>query len=69
MSNFALPSGAGIERICQTCAHCTWDDGTKCTQPAVLGLDRDTAMERGLSIGTAYMLCRGEHWQEQEFEE
>jgi hypothetical protein len=64
-----LPSGAGIERVCQTCAHCTWDQGVKCLQPAVLGLERDAAMERGLSIGTAYRLCRGAYWTGQEFDE
>jgi hypothetical protein len=64
-----LSSGSGIERVCQTCAHCTWDAGNKCRQPAVLGLERDAALERGLSIGTAYRLCRGEYWQEQEWEE
>lgn len=77
MSNFnhipddilPLPSSGGIERVCQTCAHCTWDNGTKCRQPLVLGLERDTALESGLSIGTAYRLCKGEHWQEQEWEE
>ena len=67
--SFALSSGSGTERVCQTCAHCTWDNGTKCIQPAVLGLERDTAMEHGLNIRTAYMLCKGEHWQEQEWEE
>jgi hypothetical protein len=77
MSNFnhipddilPLPSGSGIEHVCQTCAHCTWDNGTKCRQPLVLGLEHDAALEHGLSIGTAYRLCNGEHWQEQEFEE
>ena len=77
MSNFnhipddiiPLPSGSGIERVCQTCAHCTWDAGNKCLLPQVLGLERDAALEHGLSIGTAYRLCKGEHWQEQEFEE
>ncbi len=66
---FPLPSGSGVERVCQTCAHCTWDNGTKCRQPKVLGLEHDIALEHGLSIGTAYRLCRGEYWQEQEFEE
>lgn len=77
MSNFnripddiiALPSGSGIERVCQTCTHCTWENGTKCRQPKVLGLEHDAALEHGLSIGTAYRLCKGAHWQEQEFEE
>ena len=77
MSNFnripddilPLPSGSGIERVCQTCAHCTWDNWNMCLQPLVLGLERDTALEHGLSIGTAYRLCRGEYWQEQEWEE
>jgi hypothetical protein len=63
------PFGCGIERGCQTCAHCTWDNGTKCRQPLVLGLEHDAALEHGLSIGTAYRLCKGKHWQEQEFEE
>jgi D-arabinose 1-dehydrogenase-like Zn-dependent alcohol dehydrogenase len=58
-----------LERVCQTCAHCTWDNGTKCRQPLVLGLEHDTALEHGLSISTAYRLCKGEHWQEQEWEE
>jgi D-arabinose 1-dehydrogenase-like Zn-dependent alcohol dehydrogenase len=77
MSNFnhipddSIPVGVQrwTERVCQTCAHCTWDNGTKCRQPLVLGLERDAAMEHGLSIGTAYRLCKGEHWQEQEWEE
>jgi hypothetical protein len=77
MSNFnripddilPLPSGSGIERVCQTCSHCTWDAGVKCRQPMVLGLERGTALEHGLSICTAYRLCKGEHWQEQEWEE
>ena len=77
MSNFnhipddsiPLSSGSGTGRVCQTCAHCTWDNGTKCRQPLVLGLEHDAALEHGLSIGTAYRLCKGEHWQEQEFEE
>jgi hypothetical protein len=72
--SFVLPSaasriGGGTERVCQTCVHCTWDNGTKCRQPLVLGLERDAALESGLSIGTAYRLCKGEHWQEQEWEE
>jgi hypothetical protein len=29
----------------------------------------DHALEHGMSIGTAYRLCKGEHWQEQEQEE
>jgi D-arabinose 1-dehydrogenase-like Zn-dependent alcohol dehydrogenase len=58
-----------LEHVCQTCAHCTWDNGTKCRQPLVLGLEHDTALEHGLSIGTAYRLCKGDHWQEQEWEE
>jgi hypothetical protein len=62
-----LPSDSGTERVCQTCAHCTWDNGTKCRQPLVLGLEHDAALEHGLSIGTAYRLCNGEHWQEQEW--
>ena len=79
MSNFnhipdnslPLPYGSGIERerVCQTCAHCTWDNGTKCRQPLVLGLEHDAALEHGLSIGTAYRLCLGKYWREQEFEE
>lgn len=75
MSNFnhipddSIPLTSSIERVCQTCTHCTWDNGTKCLQPRVLGLEHDAALEHGLSIGTAYRLCRGEFWVEQEFEE
>ena len=77
MSNFnhvpnetlPLPSGSLVERVCQTCAHCTWENGTKCIQPLVLGLERDDILLHGLGIGTAYRLCKGEHWQEQEFDE
>lgn len=75
MSNFnhipddiiQLPSGSGIERVCQTCAYCTWDNGNKCLQPAVSGYI-DSA-EHGHGILTAYKLCRGRYWQEQELEE
>ena len=67
--SFTRPSGPFSERVCQTCAHCTWDAGTKCLQPLVLGLEHDAALEHGLSIGTAYRLCRGTYWTEQEFDE
>ena len=82
MSNFSripddcIPVGVQrwTEHICQTCAYCTWDAGTKCLQPLVLGEEMvlggfDHALEHGMSIGTAYRLCKGEHWQEQEQEE
>lgn len=72
--SFAMPSGSFTERVCQTCAYCTWDNGTKCIQPAVLGLESDTArfggiLEHGVNIRTAYRLCNGEHWKEQDWEE
>lgn len=77
MSNFnsipddCIPVGvhSWTEKVCQTCVHCTWEAGMKCRQPRVLGLEHDVALERGISILTAYRLCRGTHWQEQEFEE
>jgi len=77
MSNFnhipddtiPLPSGSLTERVCQTCAHCTWIGMNACRNPKVLGFDGDTALEHGVHIINAYRVCRGEHWQEQEFEE
>ena len=77
MSNFnhipddtiPLPSGSGIDRVCQTCAHCTWIGMNACKNPEVLGLERDTPLERGVSIINGYRLCKGKHWQEQEWDE
>ena len=62
----AVPLDLYQDRVCHTCRHCTWSDGNKC---GVELLVDGEVLTSGLGILLAYRLCRGKHWQEQEFEE